>query len=181
MNNDIVQLTDNSGNNVYPIAGGATQGSISKSMLAEGVFEGPELSPPSSLEYVRTENIVDGAVTSDKIDWTTINYTTNEKIAYYLGGTPVYRKYLEITHTQASVGQLHNHGISNLSKIVNIFGWASATGQKQQLFQRVVPDNISTYGIGIGDIDSTQFGTFLGTGVNRPCTFGLVFEYTKSS
>ena len=73
MNNDIVQLTDKSGNNIYPIAGGATQDSISKSMLAEGVFEGPELFPSPNEAYVRTANIVDGAVTSDKIDWTTID------------------------------------------------------------------------------------------------------------
>lgn len=74
MNNDIVQLTDKSGNNIYPIAGGATQDSISKSMLAEGVFEGPELFPSPNEAYVRTANIVDGAVTSDKIDWTTLGY-----------------------------------------------------------------------------------------------------------
>lgn len=74
MNNDIVQLTDKSGNNIYPIAGGATQDSISKAMLAEGVFEGPELFPSPNEAYVRTDNIVDGAVTSDKIDWTTLGY-----------------------------------------------------------------------------------------------------------
>lgn len=72
MNNDIVQLTDKNGNNVFPIAGAATQDSISKSMLEEGVFEGPELFPAPAEAYVRTNDIVDGAVTSDKIDWTTI-------------------------------------------------------------------------------------------------------------
>ena len=84
MNNDIVQLTDKSGNNIYPIAGGATQDSISKSMLAEGVFEGPELFPSPNEAYVRTANIVDGAVTSDKIDWATLeptNYAADATIS----------------------------------------------------------------------------------------------------
>lgn len=72
MNNDIVQLTDKNGNNVFPIAGAATQDSISKSMLEEGVFEGPELFPAPAEAYVRTNDIVDDAVTSDKLDWSDI-------------------------------------------------------------------------------------------------------------
>lgn len=67
MANNIVQLQNKEGDNIYPIAGGATQGAISKSMLEEGVFEGPEISQPSSVEFVDTVNIVDGAVTADKI------------------------------------------------------------------------------------------------------------------
>ena len=71
MSNKIVQLENEAGDNIYPLAGGALTGSISKTMLEEGVFEGPELSEPSSVAYVATDNIQDGAVTSDKIDWTT--------------------------------------------------------------------------------------------------------------
>ena len=73
MSNKIVQLENESGDNLYPIAGGALTGSISKTMLEEGVFEGPELSEPSSVAYVATDNIQDNAVTSDKIDYTTLN------------------------------------------------------------------------------------------------------------
>ena len=72
MSNKIVQLENENGDNIYPIAGGALTGSISKTMLEEGVFEGPELSEPSTVAYVATDNIQDGAVTSDKIGWTTI-------------------------------------------------------------------------------------------------------------
>ena len=71
MSNKIVQLENESGDNLYPIAGGALTGSISKTMLEEGIFAGPELSEPSSVAYVATDNIQDGAVTSDKIDFTT--------------------------------------------------------------------------------------------------------------
>lgn len=67
MSNNIVQLTDYNDNNIYPIAGAAAQGSITKSMLEEGVFEGPELSEPSTVAYVSTDNIQDGAVTAAKL------------------------------------------------------------------------------------------------------------------
>lgn len=56
MANNIVQLTDYNGNNIYPIAGAAAQGSITTAMLR------------------------DGAVTSDKIDWATRTYSTTEKV-----------------------------------------------------------------------------------------------------
>ena len=68
MANKIVQLEDRTGDNIYPIAGGTVEDAVTKAMLAEGVFEGPELSSPSNIAYVRTENIVDGAVTADKTD-----------------------------------------------------------------------------------------------------------------
>lgn len=91
MSNNIVQLTDYNDNNIYPIAGAAAEGSITKTMLDEGVFVGAELSDPGNIAYVGTADIQDsavttakiadlnvttaklatGAVTSDKIDWTT--------------------------------------------------------------------------------------------------------------
>ena len=67
MANNIVQLQDKSGDNIYPISGGTVQGAVTKGMLAEGVFEGPELSEPTDVAYVRTANIVDNAVTTGKI------------------------------------------------------------------------------------------------------------------
>lgn len=87
MSNKIVQLENEAGDNIYPLAGGALTGSISKTMLEEGVFEGPELSEPSTVAYVATDNIQDGAVTSDKIDWTTMSSSviTVTKNSTYVG------------------------------------------------------------------------------------------------
>ena len=67
MSNKVVQLENESGDNLYPIAGGALTGSISKTMLEEGIFEGTELSQPSNVAYVATANIQDGAVTAAKL------------------------------------------------------------------------------------------------------------------
>ena len=67
MSDRIVQLQDYNSDNIYPVAGAATQGSITKTMLDEGVFEGPELSDPGNIAYVGTSAIQDNAVTADKI------------------------------------------------------------------------------------------------------------------
>lgn len=67
MANNIVQLTDDSGNDVFPIAGGMAANSVTKAMLAEGVFEGETLSTPTDVDYVATDNIQDGAVTNAKM------------------------------------------------------------------------------------------------------------------
>ena len=67
MPNTIVQLTDDSGNDVFPLAGGMANDSVTKAMLVEGVFEGDVLSTPTSVDYVATDNIQDGAVTNAKM------------------------------------------------------------------------------------------------------------------
>ena len=67
MSNNIVQLTDYNDNNIYPIAGAAAEGSITKTMLDEGVFVGAELSDPGNIAYVGTADIQDNAVTAPKL------------------------------------------------------------------------------------------------------------------
>lgn len=54
----IVQLIDNQGNNVYPVAGSMKQGSVTTNMLNDGA--------------VTADKIDDGAVTNAKIDYSTI-------------------------------------------------------------------------------------------------------------
>ena len=97
MANKIVQLEDRTGDNIYPIAGGTVEDAVTKAMLAEGVFEGPELSSPSTLAYVRTENIVDGAVTADKTDRVILwQGTDNGTSSITLSETAANFKYIEV-------------------------------------------------------------------------------------
>lgn len=97
MANKIVQLEDRTGDNIYPIAGGTVENAVTKAMLAEGVFEGPELSSPSTVAYVRTENIVDGAVTADKTDRVILwQGTDNGTSAITLSETAANFKYIEV-------------------------------------------------------------------------------------
>lgn len=70
MANKIVQLQNKTGtDNLYPIAGGTTANTVTKGMMAEGIFEGVDLSTPSDVAFVATDNIQDGAVTYDKMDY----------------------------------------------------------------------------------------------------------------
>lgn len=62
MANNIVQLKDKDGNKIFPVA-------ISDISVKD------VLSQPSDITYVDTQNIVDGAVTSDKIDLATLKTT----------------------------------------------------------------------------------------------------------
>ena len=64
----VIQLQDKTGtDNLYPIAGGMAANSVTKAMLAEGVFEGETLSTPTDVDYVATDNIQDSAVTNAKL------------------------------------------------------------------------------------------------------------------
>ena len=140
MANNIVQLTDYDNNNIYPIAGAAAQGSITKAMLDEGVFVGAELSDPGLTAYVATADIQDsavttakiadlnvttnklatGAVTSDKIDWTTLERTVFQRnlIGTYIDNNnkkhDLYRIYYAFTDTIAAGGYVaHNVALSD--------------------------------------------------------------------
>lgn len=186
MNNDIVQLTDKNGNNVYPVAGAATQDSISKSMLEEGVFEGPELFPAPAEAYVRTADIVDDAVTSDKIDWTTINYgsTTEDVVVGVYDGSPVYRHVEEFT--TSSSGWLPTNlarPISNFEKLIDVFGsmHQTATGVDNWFpVLRVRPTN-ATYAVGVATVNGTSITFDIGPDVNGQKDIIVFIDYTKSS
>ena len=89
MSNKVVQLENESGDNLYPIAGGALTGSISKTMLEEGIFEGTELSQPSNVAYVANVNIQDGAVTAAKIASGVIPTVNNATLTIQKNGTNV--------------------------------------------------------------------------------------------
>lgn len=122
MANNIVQLTDYNDNNIYPIAGAAAQGSITKSMLEEGVFEGPELSEPSTVAYVATDNIQDGAVTSDKIDWTTYS-SSPVKVGTWIDGKELWRKTITATVTLTANTPLSTEiptGVSTYSQMIKL-------------------------------------------------------------
>lgn len=102
MANRVIQLQDKTGtDNLYPIAGGMAADSVTKAMLAEGVFEGETLSTPTDVDYVSTDNIQDGAVTPEKASFTT--YSTSEQVVgTWIDGKTIYRKTLEQNYTVAA-------------------------------------------------------------------------------
>ena len=141
MTDRIVQLQDRSSNNVFPIAGGTTQGVITKAMFSDdAAFVDSTIGTISSTAYVSNANIQDyaittpkingeavttaklatGAVTSDKIDWTTLERTVFQRnlIGTYIDNNnkkhDLYRIYYAFTDTIAAGGYVaHNVALSD--------------------------------------------------------------------
>lgn len=108
-------------------------------------------------------------------------YSTNEVKTNktWIDGKPIYRKVIELTNVPVGYKD-HLHNISNLGDIINVYGrFKESTVQNPVC--RVVADNITTYGLGIVDINTTQFHTLLGSGVAPTNTMKVVFEYTKTT
>lgn len=109
MSNNIVQLEDKDGNNVFPVAGSLAANSIETTMLK------------------------DGSVTSDKIDFTTMTYSTTEKrVGTDYDGKAIYERTFvadELTFaastsqsfTLINASEVQNHP----TEIINSFGYVA--------------------------------------------------------
>ena len=78
---------------------------------------------------VSTNSIADGAVTSDKVDWSTIeisNYSTSEVAtgATWIDGRTIYKKTINFGSMPNNATKSVPHGISNLGMMVKIEGIA---------------------------------------------------------
>lgn len=94
MADKIVILEDKDGNNIYPITRGLAANSVD------------------------TNAIQDGAVTSDKIDWTTLGVSTTEQVIGQYGNEPLYRKAIVVpsnSNTSVSV----DTGVA-IDKLLNV-------------------------------------------------------------
>lgn len=103
MANNIVQLQDKSGDNIYPISGGTVQGAITNGMLA------------------------DGAVTSDKIDFTSFIFApgVRHQVGMTSNDKPIYRTLVTATvASDATTGSvtIPTDIIPENSTIINITG-----------------------------------------------------------
>lgn len=116
MTQQIVQLVDKDGNDIFPVSAGNGEVKI-----------GETLSQPTSVEYVDTDNIVDGAVTADKIDFTTfVPQTANVEInaGFKYGGKTVYAQ--RFTGSESiSANTVKNIALiaSGVDSIINAIGW----------------------------------------------------------
>lgn len=131
---------------------------------------------------VNTAMIANSAVTSAKIDWTTMGrYSTSEQVVgKWVDGRNVYRKVLTGTTSSDNIQSL-THGISNLYAVISVGGFIVATNGAQPI-PRVVPDGEQTYGIGIGDIGPTSitnFQHYASQYKGRP--YAIILDYIKTS
>lgn len=149
----IVQLENRYKEKVYPVAGGALEDSITAGMIADPVpIIGEDHSATPAAQFVATGNIqggavtteklADGAVTSDKIDWATIEEVVsyNEgrqraiKFANGLLVNIMYINYANVSFTTAN-GSLYNSSFLESPDypvpFVEIYGkplWGLTTG-----------------------------------------------------
>lgn len=70
---------------------------------------------------VTTAKINDGAVTSDKIDFTTFNYSTSEQVAgKWVDGKTIYKKTIDFGYLPNNSSKSVPLGIDNISRIITI-------------------------------------------------------------
>lgn len=103
MANKVVQLVDENNDNLYPLSSDPNAAHITMTTTDPG--EGTALGQNEFVAVyggstkVGTSDIVDGAVTSQKIDWATINnsYSTSEVDTHmkWIDGRTIYKKTIE--------------------------------------------------------------------------------------
>ena len=141
-------------------------------------YVGNTITTPSSVAFVGTNNIQDGAVTASKASFTT--YSTEEQaVGTWIDGRTIYRKTISYTATTTignASGQTNiqiNHGISNLSMMLNI---------------RICDDVDAVYPIANGG-STTNINYYTNTLINMRIvnmtlsarTFYYTLEYVKTS
>lgn len=106
--------------------------------------------------------------------------TTEQRIGTWIDGKPIYRKVLEFNNVPTGLTQ-KNHGISNLDKLINYSGYYYNSTWGYNPIPAVPSDNISGYGIGIGDFKSTTFYFNIGNLRSSTNEIKLIVEYTKTT
>lgn len=135
-------------------------------------------------------NEIKTVVNNNDDELTTINtnltnvttYSTDEiRVGTWINSKPIYRKVIVLESGTIIAGYYeYNHNISNLDKTLNIYGMCYSS-TKQNPIQRVVPDAISNWGIGLGDITQSKFALHFGTGYQNINLVYIVIEYTKTT
>ena len=129
---------------------------------------------------IGTNDIEDGAVTPAKLSIDPGKYSGTETIiGTWIDGRPVYRKVLT---GNTPNGNTHvSHGITNFSRILNVYGWVQSGSNGSQPVQRVLPDALAQYGIGVGDFVGTTFLLQVGTSSDiRGKPYTIILEYIKT-
>lgn len=107
--------------------------------------------------------------------------TTETVVGTWINGKPIYRKVIVLESGTIHAGYYeYNHNISNLDKVLNIYGMCYSSTQQQPI-QRVVPDEIARWGIGLGDIKQSTFALHFGSGYQNINLVYIVIEYTKTT
>ena len=166
------------------IASGVTE--ITSAMISGGVRSelaliGAVVSEPTSLAYIDTVNIVDKAVTAEKIDLGSIglDYSTTEVDtgAKWIDGSTIYKKTINFGALPNATSKSVAHGITNLGVVVGMDGTAS-NGTYRLFLPYAAPTSTDCIAL---DVNATNVN--VGTGYNRSgyTECYITLYYTKSS
>lgn len=152
--NNATLTIQNNGTNVATFT--ANSATDTTANIISPVDIGSVLSTPTNVAYVGTNNIIDGAVTGDKIDFSTLsgNYSTNEQPTGYtwVDGSPIYKKTISTGQLPSAPGEkVVAHGITDVSVVVRIEGVArnAATGQCYPIPYLYATDPASSIGVAV--------------------------------
>ena len=109
-------------------------------------------------------------------------YSTDEiRVGTWMDNKSIYRKVITLRNGEIRSGYYeYNHNISNLDKVLNIYGMCYSSTQQHPI-QRVVPDEMARWGIGLGDIKQSTFALHFGSGYQDINLVYIVIEYTKTT
>lgn len=178
MANNIVQLQDKQGNNIFPIAGSMAGDSVTTQMLQDGA--------------VTTDKIATGAVTADKLDPALSTYSTTEKVVgTWTNGSTVYEKSLSKAIATSDIPSTNEvsieTGVSNISiiSVESVINYTSTSDNKKRAIplQRVNPGNLSeSYGLYYSEGSGAPSFRLQLPSTGRPQTtlnWHVIFRYIK--
>lgn len=115
------------------------------------------------------------------VDRSNIYSTTERPIGIWIDGSIIYRKVVDMG-TSSSGNISVNHDISNLDKVINVYGIAS-NNYNNSITQYSIPKvSNSSYNNQIGiDVTATQITLINGSSVSFNVGSFVVIEYTKSA
>lgn len=154
-----------------------------KGKAADNNFVGATSAAPGSKGLVPQPQAGDDTkFLSGDGSWKTVgNYSTTEQaIGIWIDGRTIYRKVIAGT-TDSSNYESVQHGITNFGAVINIYGYIHAANNESQPIQRVAPDAISSFGIGVGDIDATRIAFQHPASNYKSRPYAIVMEYIKTS
>lgn len=138
-----------------------------------------------NLQHQIDDVVSDLATTNETLTETNkyVNYKYSETEQwtgkYWVDGKKIYQKVLRSNNWATGTKE---HGIKNMDTFIDVRGSLYLPNEEQrwQPIQRIVPDGITTYSIGIGDITPTLYRVITGSAYNLDGCYGyLIFEYTK--
>lgn len=160
-----------------------TSGMINPGLRTEVPLISTVLSEPNTVAYVDTANIIDKAVTADKIDLGSIglDYNTTEVNtgAKWIDGRAIYKKTVNTGTLPNDTEKTVPHGISNLGRVLKVEGYAyNGTNDATFPLPFVWTNALSCVGVLIG---TTTINIRSGVDRTDYTESYITLYYTKSS